>query len=87
MKQCLLITKLIDVLHVHLLGGRQAERRALSPGGRNRRLSVKMETIPPFVLQDIIFLKCDLNNLFLDVVNFVLLLGKYHIHTSKWKKC
>ncbi len=25
---------LIDVLHVHLLGGRQAERRALSPGGR-----------------------------------------------------
>ncbi len=37
MKQCLLITKLIDVLHVHLLGGRQAERRALSPGGRNRR--------------------------------------------------
>ncbi len=37
MKQCLLITKLIDVLHVHLLGGRQAERWALSPGGRNRR--------------------------------------------------
>ncbi len=37
MKQCLLITKLIDVLHVHLLGGRQAERRALSPGGRNSR--------------------------------------------------
>ncbi len=29
--------QLIDVLHVHLLGGRQAERRALSPGGRNRR--------------------------------------------------
>ncbi len=34
MKQCLLITKLINVLHVHLLGGRQAERRALSPGGK-----------------------------------------------------
>ncbi len=31
------LRKLIDVLHVHLLGGRQAEHRALSPRGRNRR--------------------------------------------------
>ncbi len=28
------LQKLIDVLHVHLLGGRQAEHRALSPRGR-----------------------------------------------------
>jgi len=50
-------------------------------------LSVKMETVPPIALQDVLFLKCDLNLHFIDVVNFVLLMGKYHIHTCKWKKC
>ncbi len=37
-----------------------------------------MDTIPPFVLQDILFFKPDLNDLFSDIVNFVVLFGKYH---------
>ncbi len=36
-------TKLIDVLRVDLLGGRQAERRALSLGGRNRRAGFRTQ--------------------------------------------
>lgn len=50
-------------------------------------LSVKMKTVSPITQQDVLFFKCDLNSSFSDVVNFVLLMGKYHIHTCKWKKC
>jgi len=45
-----------------------------------------METVPPIALQDVLFFKCDLNLHFIDVVNVVLLMGKYHIHSCKWKK-
>ncbi len=42
-KQCN-FTKLIDVFHVHLLGGRQAEHRALSLGGRNHGTGLRSQS-------------------------------------------
>lgn len=48
---------------------------------------IKIEKIPPFALQDIVFFKGELNSIVFDDVNLVLLLGKYHIHICKWRKC
>lgn len=52
----------------------------------NNWILLKINDVPSFELHHIVYYMDDLV-LFSEVINIILLLGKYHIHCAKWRSC
>lgn len=48
-------------------------------------ISLKIKDVPPFELYNIIFYMDHLTMSVSDIINIIILLGKYHIHCAKWR--
>ena len=48
-------------------------------------LSLKIVGVPVLTLPHILFYMDDVDSSVLDLVNIIILMGKYHIHYSKWR--
>lgn len=48
-------------------------------------ISLKIQNVPSFTLKDVIYFMDNLDLIISDAVNFVIVMGKYFIHTCKWK--
>ena len=48
-------------------------------------LSLKIDNIPNLTLPHILFYMDNIDSSVSDLVNMIILMGKYHIHCSKWR--
>ncbi|XP_054865756.1 uncharacterized protein LOC129348729 [Amphiprion ocellaris] len=48
-------------------------------------ISLQIPNVPPFILNDVIYYMDNLDLTISDTVNFVIVMGKFFIHTCKWR--